>query len=154
MCALRTTGLSVEDCFRIADHPPGARVALLQVARYAAKWICFQMDRHPPTICNRVGDPRSGDSARQDTANQQSHIHRNTHCFISRCDWLCGEVLLPLDELDLGIGLTQVVKEAGGRVLQVHVEERMHVGCGDRESTAAVKPPLEKLQQLDDIVAL
>src|ERR1039458_6578665 len=30
----------------------------------------------------------------------------------------------------------------------------MDVGCGDRESTAPVKPPLEKLKQTDEIAAL
>lgn len=61
---------------------------------------------------------------------------------------------LARDDLYLGIRLAQAVQKAGGRVLQIHVEERMHVGCGDAESTASVKPALEKLQQPDDVVAL
>ena len=42
-----------------------------------------------------------------------------------------GRVVLPRNDLDLGKGLAQVVQAVGGRVLQIHVEERMHVGGGD-----------------------
>src|SRR5438445_2337394 len=62
--------------------------------------------------------------------------------------------MLPRNDLDLGKCLTQVVQAVGGHVLQIHVEKRMHAGRGDRESTAPVKPALEKLNQPDEIEAL
>ena len=58
------------------------------------------------------------------------------------------------EELDLRAGFLEVRQRAGGSGLQVYIEECVHIGGGDGESSAGVKATAEKSYELDDKAAL